>query len=111
MAFCAERFRTAVDTFSLTGIRPGNRLPRQEERAGGGCRRDFEIGPLPGGDSGIADDAPRRFPIIGFTFTYAAGSTREERGVRQFNYDLKRLRDRRKDGGFVTRRNRSHALA
>ena len=111
MAFCAERFRTAVDTFSLTGIRPGNRLPRQGKRAGGGCRGDFEIGPLPGGDSGIADDAPRRFPIICLTFMCVMCRTRQGRRMRQLNYDLKRLQDHRKDGGFVTRRDRSYVFA
>ena len=59
MGLPVEAFSKAIDTLSLTGMRPGNRLPREGGRAGGGCRRDFEIEPPPGGDSGIADDAPR----------------------------------------------------
>ena len=37
--------------------------------------------------------------------------TRRGRRVRQLNYDLKLLQDRRKNGSFVTRRDRSYALA
>lgn len=31
--------------------------------------------------------------------------------MRQLNFDLKRLQDRHREGGFVTRRDRSYALA
>ena len=49
--------------------------------------------------------APSRLPIE------PSADARAERGVRQLNFDLKCLQERHREGGFVTRRDRSFALA
>ena len=58
-----------------------------------------------GADGERIDHAPGGLPID------PAGRARKERGMRQLNYDLKRLQDGRTEGGFVTRRDRSYMLA
>ena len=66
---------------------------------------DPVIRPPVGGDIEEVGHAPSRLP------GEPPADARAERGVRQLNFDLKRLQERHREGGFVTRRDRSYTLA
>ena len=73
--------------------------------------RGFRDRALLGADGETADDARRRLPNTSLAFAQATDCTCGRCRVRQLNYDLKRLQDAHPAGGFVTRRDRSYALA